>query len=135
MNSVEVNHALCKLIHRVVFQLQRPSMCFQATLFRTFQKINQEKIELKTNPVYKEIWTLGKFILGKFFQCMQENEKLPVELLLWTTQRDWEPIMKGNFMFELEISTKSLKTCPFFCIFYFFGSVKVFLCKNYSSCS
>ena len=96
MNSVEVNHALCKLIHRVVFQLQRPSMCFQATLFRTFQKINQEKIELKTNPVYKEIWTLGKFILGKFFQVMQENDKLPVELLLWTTQRDWEPIMKGN---------------------------------------
>ena len=96
MNSVEVNHALCKLIHRVVFQLQRPSMCFQATLFRTFQKINQEKIELKTNPVYKEIWTLGKFILGKFFQCIQENDKLPVELLLWTTQRDWEPIMKGN---------------------------------------
>ena len=118
MNSVEVNHALCKLIHRVVFQLQRPSMCFQATLFRTFQKINQEKIELKTNPVYKEIWTLGKFILGKFFQCMQENEKLPVELLLWTTQRDWEPIMKGNFMLELEISTNLLKTCPFFGCFF-----------------
>ena len=139
MNSVEVNHALCKLIHRVVFQLQRPSMCFQATLFRTFQKINQEKIELKTNPVYKEIWTLGKFILGKFFQCMQENEKLPVELLLWTTQRDWEPIMKGNFLLELEISTNLLKTCPFFGFFFwhilFFCSVKVFLCKNYSSCS
>ena len=27
-NTPEVNHALCKLLHRIVFQLDRPAMCY-----------------------------------------------------------------------------------------------------------
>lgn len=30
-NTPEVNHAICKLIHRVVYQLERPAMCYSVS--------------------------------------------------------------------------------------------------------
>ena len=31
INTPEVNHALCKLIHRIAFQLDRPAMCYSVS--------------------------------------------------------------------------------------------------------
>lgn len=59
--------------------------------------VNEEKLELKTNPTVREIWKLGKFILNKFFENMQKNQKLPIELLLWTTSGDWKSIQDGDY--------------------------------------
>ena len=52
---------------------------------------------MKSNPVIKEIWKLGKFILGKFFENMKTNDKLPIEMLLWTLRGDWDSIQKGDY--------------------------------------
>ena len=140
-NTPEVNHAICRLLHRIAFQLNRPAMCysvgsvgskftksdkyptgflydsekirayistlipysvksffgFKATLFRTFQLVNEEKLEIKTNPVIREIWKLGKFIIGKFFENLAKNPKLPIELLLWTGANEWKGIQEGDY--------------------------------------
>jgi len=59
--------------------------------------VSDETLELKTNPVVKEIWKLGKYIIGKFFENMSKNPKLPLELLLWTSSGDWKSIQEGDY--------------------------------------
>ena len=43
-NKPEVNRAICKLLHRVAFELKRPAMCYQATIFYTLQQINRNQV-------------------------------------------------------------------------------------------
>lgn len=43
-NKPEVNRAICKLLHRVAFDLKQPAMCFQASIFYTFQQINKNQV-------------------------------------------------------------------------------------------
>lgn len=43
-NKPEVNRAICKLLHRVAFDLKQPAMCFQASIFNTFQQINKNQV-------------------------------------------------------------------------------------------
>lgn len=51
-NKEATNHAIIKMLHRVAVDLKTPSMLFQLSLFRTFQKIlsdpaaNQYKVRL-----------------------------------------------------------------------------------------
>ena len=47
-NKPEVNRAICKLLHRVAFDLKQPAMCFQASIFYTFQQINKNQVGTTT---------------------------------------------------------------------------------------
>jgi timeless len=41
-NSPMTNHCIAKLFHRLAFDCQLPAVLFQASLFRTFQKIMRD---------------------------------------------------------------------------------------------
>ena len=43
-NKPEVNRAVCKLLHRIAFDLKRPAMCYQASIFHTLQQINRNQV-------------------------------------------------------------------------------------------
>lgn len=38
-NSVFTNHCVAKLLHRIAWEAKMPAMLFQASLFRSFQRI------------------------------------------------------------------------------------------------
>ena len=52
---------------------------------------------VRSNPVIRELWQVGKFILGKFFETLKTNPKLPIEALFWTNLRDCESIQNGSY--------------------------------------
>ena len=45
----------------------------------------------------RELWQVGKFVLGKFFETLKTNPKLPIEALFWTNLRDCESIQNGSY--------------------------------------
>ena len=84
-------------MHRIAYQLKKPAMCFQATIFLAFQNMNRQKGLVKSNPVIKELWTFGKYLLGQFFNMIAKNDKLPLETLFWTKLGDCESIQEGSY--------------------------------------
>lgn len=62
-NSVQTNHCIVKLMHRIAFDCKMYAMMFHVSLFTTFKKI----LELKDLPQYKvkirKILNLGYFAL------------------------------------------------------------------------
>ncbi|KAJ1527684.1 hypothetical protein ONE63_007643 [Megalurothrips usitatus] len=38
-NSVFTNHCVAKLLHRIVWEAKMPGMLYQASLFRSFQRV------------------------------------------------------------------------------------------------
>lgn len=42
-NTAEVNHIIVKMLHRIAWDCKMPSMIFQATIFRSFQRIFESK--------------------------------------------------------------------------------------------
>lgn len=96
-NKPEVNRAICKLLHRVSFDLKMPAMCYQATIFFSLQKINQNQGLVKSNPVIHELWRFGKYLLGEFFKLAAKNHKLPLEVLFWTKGREVDRIQDNHY--------------------------------------
>lgn len=90
-NSEFTNHCIVKLLHRIAVDCKMPSMVFQASIFRTFQKV------LKSNvlPVYKEIGKFAIFIIRKFAEVAEKNKHVFMELLFWTGTRDAFEIEEG----------------------------------------
>jgi len=50
-----------------------------------------------SNPVIRELWRFGKYLLGEFFSIIGKNDRLPVETLFWTKLGDCETIQTGNY--------------------------------------
>ena len=96
-NKPEVNRAIVKLFHRVAYDLKKPAMCFQASIFHTLQRINRNQARVRSDPVVREIWRFGKFLLNEFFRISTKNEKLPLELLFWTTPSQCERVQEGSY--------------------------------------
>ena len=43
VNSLQVNHYVAKMLHRIAWDCKMPAMIFQASIFRIFQRILESK--------------------------------------------------------------------------------------------
>ncbi|XP_071645976.1 protein timeless homolog [Temnothorax longispinosus] len=89
-NTVEVNHYITKMLHRIAWDYKMPGMIFQASIFRTFQRILESK-----DPAHKELQKFAVFIIRRFIEVAQKNRKSYMELLFWKTTRDATEIVDG----------------------------------------
>ncbi|XP_012535516.2 protein timeless homolog isoform X2 [Monomorium pharaonis] len=89
-NSVEINHYVTKMLHRIAWNCKMPGMIFQASIFRIFQRILESK-----DPTHKELQKFAVFIIRRFIEVAQKNRKSYMELLFWKTTRDATEIVDG----------------------------------------
>ncbi|XP_063230357.1 protein timeless homolog isoform X2 [Bacillus rossius redtenbacheri] len=89
-NSAHTNHCAAKMLHRVAFDCKMPAMLFQASLFRTFQRVFESR-----HPQHKELAKFAGFVLQKFAQVAEKNKKVFMELLFWKSSRDAFEIENG----------------------------------------
>ncbi|XP_014609708.1 PREDICTED: protein timeless homolog isoform X1 [Polistes canadensis] len=89
-NTKEVNHYVTKMLHRIAFECKMPAMIFQASIFRTFQKILESK-----HPEHKELQKFAIFIIRRFVEVAQKNRKSYMELLFWKNAHDATQIVEG----------------------------------------
>uniref|UniRef100_A0A8D8QKJ8 Protein timeless homolog n=1 Tax=Cacopsylla melanoneura TaxID=428564 RepID=A0A8D8QKJ8_9HEMI len=90
LNSDYTNHCLVKMMHRIAVDCKMPAILFQASVFRTFQKMLQ-----KDEPRFKELTTFAKFIVRKFLSTAAANRHVFMELLFWKTTKDAYEIEEG----------------------------------------
>ncbi|GBN56120.1 Protein timeless [Araneus ventricosus] len=81
-NTSRTNTCLIKLIHKIAWDCKMYALFFQASVFVTFQKILEDP-DVSHNPIIKEFSRFAKFILSKFFEIAEKNNKVFVELLFW----------------------------------------------------
>nr|XP_018907854.1 PREDICTED: protein timeless homolog [Bemisia tabaci] len=81
-NSVATNHQLVKLLHRITFDCKLPALIFQASVFRTFQRILNSK-----NPTHKELQKFAVYIIRRFTEISKTNKLVFMELLFWKTEK------------------------------------------------
>uniref|UniRef100_A0A158PC30 TIMELESS domain-containing protein n=1 Tax=Angiostrongylus cantonensis TaxID=6313 RepID=A0A158PC30_ANGCA len=99
-NSVELNKALVKLLHRIAFDLDMPSRLFQLSLFRIFAQVRTyfegvPKDDMRRNPLF-ELFNFGHHLLKKFFSCYGILEdKLAPEILFWKGPKECYEIQNG----------------------------------------
>ncbi|KAJ9574814.1 hypothetical protein L9F63_008013, partial [Diploptera punctata] len=89
-NLLHTNHCIIKLLHRIAWDCKMPAMLFQASLFQTFQRILDSKLDH-----HKELAKFAVFIIRKFTEVAQKNGKVYMELLFWKTMRDAYEIEEG----------------------------------------
>ncbi|XP_015190382.1 PREDICTED: protein timeless homolog isoform X2 [Polistes dominula] len=89
-NTNEVNHYVTKMLHRIAYECKMPAMIFQASIFRTFQKVFESK-----NPEHKELQKFAIFIIRRFVEVAQKNRKSYMELLFWKNAHDATQIVEG----------------------------------------
>ncbi|XP_072751003.1 protein timeless homolog [Anoplolepis gracilipes] len=99
-NTIEVNHYVIKMLHRIAWDCKMPAMVFQASIFRSFQRIFESK-----DPGYKELQKFAVFIIRRFIEVAQKNRKSYMELLFWKTTRDAIEIVDG---YNAETSNKKV---------------------------
>nr|XP_023016006.1 protein timeless homolog [Leptinotarsa decemlineata] len=95
-NSVNTNHCILKLLHRIAFDCKMYVMVFQLSIFRTFQKI----MSLKDAPQHKELIKFATYILRQFFKVAEKNELVFLEAVFWTAKREAYEIENGYGTFE-----------------------------------
>ncbi|XP_074037876.1 circadian regulator timeout [Leptinotarsa decemlineata] len=95
-NSVNTNHCILKLLHRIAFDCKMYVMVFQLSIFRTFQKI----MSLKDAPQHKELIKFATYILRQFFKVAENNELVFLEAVFWTAKREAYEIENGYGTFE-----------------------------------
>lgn len=93
-NSSHTNISLIKLLHRIAWDCKMHALFFQSTTFLTFQKIFQDP-DVSTNPATKELYRFAKYILSKFFEAAQKNEKVFVEMLFWKGAKEAYELEEG----------------------------------------
>ncbi|EGI62623.1 Protein timeless-like protein [Acromyrmex echinatior] len=89
-NTIELNHYVVKMLHRIAWDCKMPGMIFQASIFRIFQRILESK-----DPAHKELQKFAVFIIRRFIEVAQKNRKSYMELLFWKTTRDATEIVDG----------------------------------------
>ncbi|KAE9420022.1 hypothetical protein Angca_005676 [Angiostrongylus cantonensis] len=112
-NSVELNKALVKLLHRIAFDLDMPSRLFQLSLFRIFAQVRTyfegvPKDDMRRNPLF-ELFNFGHHLLKKFFSCYGILEdKLAPEILFWKGPKECYEIQNGYGTYEASKNTKEV---------------------------
>ncbi|KDR17447.1 Timeless-like protein, partial [Zootermopsis nevadensis] len=89
-NLTHTNHCIAKMLHRIAWDCKLPALLFQASLFRTFQRILDSKQEK-----HKELAKFAVFVVYKFTEVASTNSKVYLELLFWKTSRDAYDIEQG----------------------------------------
>ncbi|XP_051170612.1 protein timeless homolog [Leptopilina boulardi] len=89
-NSIEVNHYIVKMLHRIAWDCKMSAMIFQASIFRIFQKI----LNSKTSQ-HKELQKFAIFIIRRFTETAQKNHKAYMELLFWKTTLQANEMVEG----------------------------------------
>lgn len=89
-NSIEENHYIVKMLHRVAWDCKMYAMIHQASIFRIFQKILESK-----SPEHKELQKFAIFIIRSFTEVAQKNHKAYMELLFWKTTLQANEMVEG----------------------------------------
>lgn len=66
-NTIEVNHYVTKMLHRIAWTCKMPGMIFQASIFRVFQRILESK-----DPVHKVTRKRGR-PRGRAYRASRAN--------------------------------------------------------------
>ncbi|XP_033230286.1 protein timeless homolog [Belonocnema kinseyi] len=90
MNSIEVNHYIVKMLHRIAWDCKMQPMIYQASIFRTFQRILDSK-----SSEHKELQKFAIFIIRSFAEVAQKNRKAYMELLFWKTTHHAVDMVEG----------------------------------------
>lgn len=90
-NSINTNHAIIKLLHRIAFDCKMYVMIFQVSIFRTFQRI----FELKDLPQHRELVKFCIYIVRQFVKVIGQNDKIFIECLFWKTKKEAYEIEHG----------------------------------------
>ncbi|XP_037090859.1 uncharacterized protein LOC119111135 [Pollicipes pollicipes] len=93
-NTPEANHCVLKMLHRVAWDHHMSAMLFQASLFRTFQRM-MDDVRHSRNPALKELIRFAKFVLRKFFAVAATNKKVFMEILFWKSPREAYEVEHG----------------------------------------
>ncbi|CAH0554108.1 unnamed protein product [Brassicogethes aeneus] len=104
-NSVNTNHCIIKLLHRIAFDCKMYVMLFQVSIFKTFQRI----FSMKEVPEYKELAKFGTYVMRQFFKVAEINNKVYMESLFWKSSRTAYDIEQGYGSYQ-EKSSASAKT-------------------------
>ncbi|CAG2183013.1 unnamed protein product, partial [Oppiella nova] len=81
------------MLHRISFDCKMHAMLFQASVFRTFQRILADP--LRDSGAVKELKRFAKFILSKFVLAANKNNKIFFELLFWKTSGEAYQVEEG----------------------------------------
>ncbi|XP_046407332.1 protein timeless homolog [Ischnura elegans] len=122
-NPLKVNHCVLRLMHRIAVECNLPALFFQASLFRTFQKIleeyryaasrrsNSSSVMGEREKDIKEMAKFAVFILRKFAEVAKKNPKIFMEILFWKTSRDAQEVVEGYGSYqEKSASAKAVWT-------------------------
>ncbi|XP_018561954.1 protein timeless homolog [Anoplophora glabripennis] len=90
-NSVNTNHCIVKLLHRIAFDCKMYVMVFQVSIFRSFQRIFQ----MKELPQNNELVTFATYIIRQFLKVAETNKMVFMEALFWKSTRDAYEIEQG----------------------------------------
>lgn len=82
------------MFHRLTWDCKMPSVLFQASLFRYFQKVLRDP-KIHTSDSLKEIGKFAKFVICKFFEIARQNNKVYVEFLFWKGRKEAFEIEQG----------------------------------------
>ncbi|XP_056418349.1 protein timeless homolog [Hyla sarda] len=90
-NSAHTNHCVVKMLHRIAYDLKMEAFLFQLSVFCVFNRILSDPAA----SAYKELVSLAKYILNKFFALAATNNKAYVELLFWKNTNLIREITEG----------------------------------------
>ncbi|CAB3403016.1 unnamed protein product [Caenorhabditis bovis] len=101
-NSIELNKALVKMLHRIAVDLKSVTRLFQISLFHVFWNVDEyfssiPKDRHKSSPLY-ELYQFGYYVLKKFFIKYNEFESGPdlaAEVLFWKSAKEVYEIENG----------------------------------------
>ena len=93
-NNDYTNHCVIKMFHRIAWDCGLPSMLYNISIFRSFQKIHREYILTGIHSL-KELEKFAKYILSKFFDTCKKNKKVFMEILFWKTSQEALEILEG----------------------------------------
>ncbi|CAL8081999.1 unnamed protein product [Calicophoron daubneyi] len=98
-NSTFTNTALVHTIHRLAVRQKLPGSFFQLRLFYVFQRFIHDRT-LSNSPEFKDLANLAKYILRKFFETLQKNPSVVVELLFFKSIKESFEVSKGYGTFD-----------------------------------
>ncbi|KAJ8674823.1 hypothetical protein QAD02_010609 [Eretmocerus hayati] len=81
-NSMELNHCILKMYHRIAVECKMPAMMYQASIFRVFQRIF-----MSDDRAHKELVVFARFIFRGFVETAIKNPKAYMELLFWKSTK------------------------------------------------
>ncbi|XP_063971887.1 protein timeless homolog [Diachasmimorpha longicaudata] len=101
-NPADINHYVVKMLHRISWDSKMPAMIFQASIFRTFQKILDSKY-----GEHKELQKFAIFIIRRFAETAGKNRKAYMELLFWKNTREATEMLDG---YDVEVGNNKVSS-------------------------